>query len=373
MKTPIALAVAVSTAVVATVAAAPAQAIDYWNDYEITGLPEYITGATPFDVTVAGSNPVCQMTFLDETLTSAPWTFTYQPFGDNPFGDNPFGVGVEVTQCDGQEDWVPVTATTAFEFTGEIMGPGQSLAVHNNSDTSATVTLRTGDGRELRTTELPAHGVAQVTLPNRARTTQTYRVDAVSNDGGLSMEHRVVVPKGWSPLMQGVGAAFPCGTVTWAYDPKGAPKGTSKVVKDIEGSFKRLAKETGLDFTRLALGSEADITYSWRNLGHGSTGGRGGFQWSSTGRSVGHVRLNTQSSWTRDKQGGFAGSSTYKTGPAGRGWLIIHETMHALGFGHVGDEKSVMAPFNRGQAKFTKHDVAGLRAMYPCRVDTPGA
>ena len=62
-----------------------------------TNLPAYVDGPTKFTVTITGtfSDKVCSMTYGDQQLTSAPWTFTFQPDPDattlSVGGSNPSG------------------------------------------------------------------------------------------------------------------------------------------------------------------------------------------------------------------------------------------------------------------------------------------
>jgi hypothetical protein len=83
----------------------------------------------------------------------------------------------------------------------------------------------------------------------------------------------------------------------------------------------------------------------------------------------GTVTFNPSHWWTENKWGGF-GLVTQPDGTytGGNGWLIVHETLHALGMGHVNDRSEVMNPFVEAYT-FGSGDLDGLHTMYlnqPC-------
>jgi hypothetical protein len=94
--------------------------------------------------------------------------------------------------------------------------------------------------------------------------------------------------------------------------------------------------------------------------------------------------FDTKSDWTLNKWEGWdwrrlewprpdlgPGWYSWKEGP-GRVALAVHETMHAMGFGHVTDFTSIMYPqggLPNNQGKFSPGDLAGLQTLYlsrPC-------
>jgi hypothetical protein len=138
--------------------------------------------------------------------------------------------------------------------------------------------------------------------------------------------------------------------------------------KDVIGGLARLSKITGLRFVEVPPSVEAAdpsawasgddgsarvIRYRWDDLGvHGPSG---------MGGTDGSVDFNNKDFWPRNVNAGFSLLRGYLPG---RGWLVIHETMHVLGLDHVNDETQVMNPIAHS-ARFGPGDLAGLRALYP--------
>jgi hypothetical protein len=52
--------------------------------------------------------------------------------------------------------------------------------------------------------------------------------------------------------------------------------------------------------------------------------------------------------------------------------VVLHETGHALGFGHTDDPNSVMYPYYRFGVQLSPDDIAGAQSLYGVR-DTPVA
>jgi hypothetical protein len=55
----------------------------------------------------------------------------------------------------------------------------------------------------------------------------------------------------------------------------------------------------------------------------------------------------------------------------GRGWLVVHETMHAIGMDHVNDVTAIMNPIAGEATALNGGDLDGLHTMYlnnPCPV-----
>lgn len=187
---------------------------------------------------------------------------------------------------------------------------------------------------------------------------------------------------GWQPLSTSA-TYLPCQTVRWSFDRSGEDPGRATMVNDVRAALAALQPLTGLTFTEVASGAPADLVYRWGDLaaeGHPDAAGFGGF----TGPGKGFVSFDTKADWTLDKWAGWdwrhlewprpdlgPGWYSWKDGP-GRVALAVHETMHALGFGHVADFTSIMYPqggLPNNQGRFSPGDLAGLRAMYldrPC-------
>lgn len=172
----------------------------------------------------------------------------------------------------------------------------------------------------------------------------------------------------------------PCSTVTWAYDPTGQPSDVSNLGQDIGAALRLLGIRTGLDFVAAAPGTVPDILYGWGNLAEYEPGTQA-VAWRSG------VTFAVDSEVTRDRWAGFwqravpVGDGSQDVG-SGRGWLIVHETMHSLGFAHSDEPRSVMAPrmtitnvATRADARrelraypktgFSPGDIAAMEELYP--------
>lgn len=172
----------------------------------------------------------------------------------------------------------------------------------------------------------------------------------------------------------------PCSTVTWAYDPTGQPSHVSNLHADIGAALRLLGVRTGLDFVVAAAGTVPDILYGWGNLAEYEPGTQA-VAWRSG------VTFAVDSEVVRDRWAGFwqravpAGDGSQDIG-IGRGWLIVHETMHSLGFAHSDEPGSVMAPrvtitnvATRADARrelragpktgFSSGDIAAMEELYP--------
>ena len=169
-----------------------------------------------------------------------------------------------------------------------------------------------------------------------------------------------VQPAGWS-VFRGGATYAPCSTVAWHFDRSAEPAGAAGMRAEIEGALARLAEQTGLAFVETAEPSAAGLTFSWGDLSDRSVdaAGVGG----RTGRQ-GFVTFSTTHWWPTDQWPGYGvvvqPNGTYAIG---RGWLVVHETMHALGMDHVADPAAVMNPY-AGATQFSAGDLDGLRTMY---------
>ncbi len=187
---------------------------------------------------------------------------------------------------------------------------------------------------------------------------------------------------GWSPLSSSA-TYQPCQTVRWSFDRSNEDPARNTMINDVRVALAALQPLTGVTFTEVAAGSPAELTFRWGDLtaeGHPNAAGYGGF----TGWNKGWVTLDSKSDWTLNKWEGWdwrrlewprpdlgPGWYSWKEGP-GRVALAVHETMHAMGFGHVTDFTSIMYPqggLPNNQGKFSPGDLAGLQTLYlsrPC-------
>lgn len=174
-------------------------------------------------------------------------------------------------------------------------------------------------------------------------------------------------PAGWASFRGGA-TYIPCSTVQWHFDRTAEPASSAGMRLEIEAGLARLAAETGLRFVETADPAEATLRFGWSDLeprypGAAGVGGRRGRE--------GFVTFSTTHWWPNDRWSGF-GIVTQPDGSyaVGRGWLVVHESMHALGMSHVEDSTAVMNPYG-GASALNAGDLDGLRTMYlnnPCPV-----
>lgn len=149
----------------------------------------------------------------------------------------------------------------------------------------------------------------------------------------------------WTTLgSRGQATFYPCQEVLWFLDTSLQPPNAAGTRGDIEAALAVLAPATGLRFTQVSSKEQAQLVYRWENLGAGIAGRGGGHLGSA------EVQLNPQTRWAGDDFGGLdlvtreweENGTRWQLTTPGRAWLIIHETMHALGVGHSGDPSEVM-------------------------------
>ena len=252
----------------------------------------------------------------------------------------------------------------------------------------APVTVLWGDGTGSRGTTTCSRAQAvgrpdQCTVSARRAYTQPGAYDIVVKSGARVVARTQVVvrpaalpwrppsgwvqPVGWAQI--GTGATYlPCSTVTWFYDRSQEPAASVGIRADIEAALALLAQETGLSFAETNDPAAARLTIRWDALtgAYADAAAVGGRQ---NGR--GSVTINTLNWWPTDQWPGFGrivqpdGSSSI-----GRGWMLVHETMHAMGMGHVNDVTAIMNPV-AGATALNAGDLDGLHTMYlnnPCPV-----
>lgn len=185
-----------------------------------------------------------------------------------------------------------------------------------------------------------------------------------------------VQPTGWS-LIASTATYPPCQTIPWSLDRTGESADRATMVQDIAAALAFLTPETGLTFVQTTDPKAALLTFAWGDLSSrgASVAGVGG----PRGDGTASVTFSSSHWWTKDE---WAGRGTvrvdnpnrpgwYYTAP-GRQSLVIHEVMHALGFGHVNDITSMMFPQgndNSNAGILNPADREGLRTMYlnnPC-------
>lgn len=213
-----------------------------------------------------------------------------------------------------------------------------------------TVTLQRGD-QVIRTRNVPAAGgVAVLDADGLAEGRYTVNVA----QGAETTTLRVSIYRGWAPIDADQPSWARCRTITWSYDARRAPaNGDRSMVRDISATLSALRSTTGLQFSRVSSGGA--LVYKWGNTG--GADGVGGVEWTNGPGTVtrGTVTLSPRSSWARTP------------GPSERQVLLLHETAHAVGLGHVTNNRSLMSPTYRpglSRATLGAGEIRALRTIY---------
>lgn len=172
-----------------------------------------------------------------------------------------------------------------------------------------------------------------------------------------------VQPAGWTSLYS-TAVYKSCSTVNWYWDRTGEPANSNRVHDTVQPALDMLSKETGLRFVETTDPNAAQLAYNWstdvdtRYPGAAAYGGGNYFT------QRGHVTISPTHWWNTNDWLGL-GMVTQPNGEyaGGNGWLIIHETMHVLGLGHVNDPAQVMNPVIQTMT-FGAGDLDGLHTMY---------
>jgi hypothetical protein len=225
------------------------------------------------------------------------------------------------------------------------------IRVRVSSGTTAyRVTLNRGDA-VLQTQRVAASGGVAV-LEAESLAEGRYVVSVTR--GAASVALRVMIRRGWAPIHVDQPSWARCRTVTWSYDAGRAPaNGDRYMLRDVNAVLSSLKTATGLHFTRVSSGGS--LAYKWGNTG--GADGVGGVEWTDGPGTVtrGTVTLSPSSSWARTP------------GPAERQVLLLHETAHAIGLGHVTNNRSLMSPTYRPgltRAALGSGELRALRTMY---------
>lgn len=332
------------------------------NYYQWEGLPRASAGPVTGTITVDGTAPVCSMTdkATGVTRTSPPWQFQLVP---------DVLTAVEITECSGARETIDHEVLPLAKVSGTLHDPAAgpwrvSLRVYYPGPYSA----RISDSSGTVLTRLPELDDPRDPLVIPDAIAGSARKLSLTLAGGEEISWQLVRMVGWSSDEDTLDGArqFPnCDTITWRYDAAGRPSTARRMPKDIRAGLKRLTRVTGLRFTPASAGSAPDIIFNWKRLAESNPAAIAS-SFKRDGRTAGIVVLNSRSPWTNDDR--LAGLGRPRDGSgrsAGRGWIIVHEVMHVLGFKHVEDPLSIMVAYNTGQAKFSRGDRAGLRTLYP--------
>lgn len=336
----------------------------------ISGLSEYTLEPTLFTVS-AGSSPksICTMRYAEKTLNSAPWVFRASP---NLASNSTFQQSVGIEFCDGSLERKSLNTKFAWTLSENIIfldtlsaSKKVGVAVKSTVDEIGTVSIKDSKGKVLVSSKIGPQKLSTFSFRVSARPLAAkYFVSITGQDSGMTSVMPIHVANKWQ-ARTGANTYQRCSTVAWSYSHEGAPKLVSKkaVLSDIRGAFARLSPYVGLKFEENTSGKfsagESHITFDWDYTYSPTAAGAGGSHFHN-GRTVGYVHVNPNDWWPRDdKHKGFAS----KDGVSGRGWLFVHEIMHALGLGHTVQKDQIMSPWI-GQAKLGMGDIEGLQFLY---------
>lgn len=251
--------------------------------------------------------------------------------------------------------------------------------------TAVTVQQRIGKGpwKSIGHPRLLAGGRAQIRVTNlRQVASHTFRVirgaDA-THDQGEGQTSIVVTttgkgdPRSWVPLAGTTARParwLTCAPIPYFVNPRRMP---SSGLADLRESLRRVSIASGLTFryagrqdvlpTARNSGPDGAISFAWatpaesKGLLHTFTGGVTGTR--TSGRRIlgAGIIINAEAIRAGILPAGFGSGSSL-------GLVLMHETSHALGLGHVNDRWSIMQPSaNLPAAVWGAGDLAGLRAV----------
>lgn len=332
----------------------------YGSGYGLDANIRWITAPINATVLAPAGGTICKVTLRQQVITAAPWTVSIAP---DSFGN------IIIDTCDGETANIKLDARRPFAVDEKILNPTAakaSVGVTNSMPAVAHVEVIDAQGLVVGQGEVPAEDTARVNLSSKKLARTTAYTVKVTSESGPTLTSKVISPVGWSPMdiLSEYGSPVkPCSVVPWYFNTAGKPSRAKTLQADVQPALNKLSKETGLTFTEVKDASAAKLTFYWQNMGKGGPSARGGPEIHTSGGEMTsslHVAFNRQDHWVDDTHAGLG----YRNRMAGRGWLIIHETMHTLGFDHVSDRRSVMSPVNSGQHAFTRGDLEGLHALY---------
>ena len=199
--------------------------------------------------------------------------------------------------------------------------------------------------------------------------------------------------RGHGPIVgESLQAAYvPCSTIAWRYDGAAEPASASRMLLDVRGALLMLGDRTGLSFQEVPAESASDLVFDWSSLADYPADTQAAAWRSGVTFAVG-------GEMGLDRWAGFGRKAVRRADRSfdvgiGRGWLVVHEVMHSLGFAHSDEAGSVMAPMaditnvlgaadRRRELRalrrpgFSPGDLANLAAMYPrsgCPRDSMGS
>jgi hypothetical protein len=350
---------------------AGADDVDSSERYEISLPPAIdLVDVTRVPFTVSAPSAVCAVGVEGggSVTGSGPYLLTIDPAAFNADALVQM-LSVVVTTCDGLGFYQQVEVRTPYVVASSaLVAPWGERKAERNLAVSILATevvpvnvsvLRNGAVyRELGTFTGPKD--LSIAIP-KSQASGSWAVQVRSPAG--DRRQPFTVARQWSPLLSGDTplARFPaCSTVTWTYDATGQPKAVADPERDIAEALRRMATLTALRFKR--VDADADLKFSWADLGGGQVDAVGGGQFGERGYQ-GQVTLNVRSDWV--KHPGF-GRVRSRGGLPARGYLLLHEIGHVLGLGHVDDRTQVMfrEASPRSPISLAQGDRRGLDYLY---------
>ena len=184
-----------------------------------------------------------------------------------------------------------------------------------------------------------APGQWQVMVYDKGRVVASRVVGVSSPASPWSPPSNWVQPSNWS-LLNSSAHYLPCSVISWSYSSEGEPGYANTTASDIQAAFALISSHAGLRFVEDP--SDADISINWAVVPSVAT------TYPDPGAT--QVILNPQARV-------LASSDS-------RVWVLVHELMHGLGFGHVELRDHIMHPFGTARA-FGEGDILGLSTLYP--------
>lgn len=345
----------------------------YASDDAATTLPSTLTALERVDIpfSVSAVSAVCSVRGYNgatvQSTTEGAYVLTVDP-GNLGMGTR--DVTVVIDGCDGWRSLVDVTVHVPFSLdTTKVIAPqgqyGHEGTIRVRLETAPDSPVTVEVLRDSQPVKAFTAQSGSVELAYRVPTKQAGSTWAVRSTGPQGTATRsVIVANGWAPLFDGETWAHPaCSTLTWRYTDAKAPKTTKTFKAELRKGLSILEAATGLTFVEAAEGEPATLTYDWQDLRNSSLGEGGMSVQVSEGKTeiLSSVTFNNKARGMRNPGYGRASN-----GVPNRGHVILHETAHALGLGHVRNPKALMNPTMTvgGPTGLTKGERAGLAHLY---------
>lgn len=318
----------------------------------VAQMPPVIYAPTPFVLpdTFQG-DPVCQLDLNGRLAAAAPFVLTYYP------GYDAAKPAMNLHYCSSQfPDGLFFRSKPALQVVPPVVPKSLAVDMVNSSGLAGTLTVHGPDGTVYLTQALDP-GSSRVTLPSSLPENRWVTATMATAEGTIDVP--VVRPRGWTLRGDKRGAFTRCAPIRWTYDRAGEPSWAPSTIEDVRAAMALISSASGLTFQEVPerLHDPGTIYIHW---GPESEDGHPGQTMSIDEKAV--VWLNPENRRTMGR-GGLPSTRS------SRGWVLVHELMHVVGFDHVQDKRSVMYPVVSKRPGLSAGDRAGLRLMFdngPC-------